>query len=195
MLLTRPRRNSKMASTDKASSNKPLEDAKSESSRPSLPANVSIFSPASPSASRALLGGGIFTRLTVSSSIEPSRLTAVLKASPGVEEDFCLTHGNAVLVFDAGSGREDDDGDVLKDAHHEHVRMVCLALRDQDMGLDIAGCVFDAAEGLKAGFQFDRLSDGAVMVVDLMTADEDEDDEDDEDDGLEGLLEGAEVVQ
>lgn len=89
------------------------------------------------------------------------------------------------LVFDAG---EED----VKDAHHEHVRAVCLALRDRDIGLDIAGCVFDASQSLQAGFQFDRLSGGAVMVIDLMSSEED--DSDGEAD-LEGLLAGGEVVQ
>lgn len=98
-----------------------------------------------------------------------------------------------MLVFDAEKG--DAEGACVekdvKDAHHEHVRMACLALKDADMSLDIAGCVFDSAEALQAGFQFDRLSSGSVMVIDLMNGDEDSDDDSD----LEGILAGGEVVQ
>lgn len=157
---------------------------------PTLPSNVSIFSPATPTVAQALLSSRLFTRLTVSpQSAEAQggeRLTSALRGMVG--EGFCLIHGNAALVFDAGR-----EGEDVEDVHHEHVRAVCLALRDGDVGLDIAGCVFDATDSVQAGFQFDRLADGAVMVVDLMGG-EDNDDEDDEDDGLEGLLRGAETA-
>lgn len=80
----------------------------------------------------------------------------------------------------------------VTDAHHEHVRAVCLALKDADIGLDIAGCVFDSAHSLQAGFQFDRLSDGAVMVVDIMSGDDEEDS--DSEDGLDAFLKDAEAT-
>lgn len=93
-------------------------------------------------------------------------------------------------MFDGETG----GGDV-KDAHHEHVRAVCLALRDADMSLSIAGCVFDAEDVLRAGFQLDALSRGAVMVVDLMSEDDDDDSDDDEDDDedAEAFLLGGEI--
>lgn len=90
---------------------------------------------------------------------------------------------------------EVDGGDV-KDAHHEHVRAVCLALKDADMSLSIAGCVFDAEEVLKAGFQLDRLSRGSVMVVDLMSDEDDDDDEEDDsgdDEDVEAFLMGGQT--
>lgn len=91
-----------------------------------------------------------------------------------------------MVVFDAA-------GDA--DAHHEHVRAVCLALRDADLGLDIAGCVFDAAGSVAAGVQMERLSGGGVMVVDIMGGgddeEDDEDDDSDEDGGLESLGEAG----
>lgn len=156
----------------------------SQAKRPTLPPNVSIFSPKNKAVSRALLEGQIFSRLTVSSQTEPSKLTEALKAILAVKQPYFLIHNKALLVFDA----EEEEVDDVKDAHHEHVRAVCLALKDADIGLDIAGCVFDAAGSIQAGFQFDQLSDGAVMVVDIMDGgDEDSDDED----GLDAFLKEA----
>ncbi|KAK7741731.1 hypothetical protein SLS53_004794 [Cytospora paraplurivora] len=162
--------------------------APTSSNAPVLPPNVSIFSPTSPDASKALLNGRIFSRLTVSAQTEPAQLAATLKASPIVSDGFFLTHRNAILVFDS----ETDGGDV-KDAHHEHVRAVCLALKDADMSLSIAGCVFDAEDVLKAGFQLDALSRGAVMVVDLMSEDDDDSDDDDDDEDAEAFLLGGQT--
>lgn len=156
----------------------------SSSKRPTLPPNVSIFSPKNKAVSKALLEGQIFSRLTVSSQTETSRLTEALKAILAAKKSYCLIHNKALLVFDAEEGTDD-----VKDAHHEHVRAVCLALKDADIGLDIAGCVFDAPQSIQAGFQFDQLSDGAVMVVDIMSGDEDSDDEDG--DGLDAFLKEA----
>ncbi|KAL1861514.1 hypothetical protein Daus18300_008776 [Diaporthe australafricana] len=156
-------------------------------SQPTLPPNVSIFSPSDPSAAKAVLNGHIFSRLTTSSQTEPSKLAAALKTSTGVSETFCLSHGPAVLVFDA-----EQPGVDLKDTHHDHVRAVCLALKDADVSLSISGCVFDAADVLKAGFQLDGLSRGAVMVVDLMHEDDDDSDSDSGDDeDAEAILMGG----
>lgn len=120
----------------------------------------------------------------MSAQTEPAQLAAALKENPKVNDGFYLCHRNAILVFD-GEG-----GDV-EDAHHEHVRAVCLALKDADMSLSIAGCVFDAADVLQAGFQLDALSRGAVMVIDLMSDDDDDSDDDDED--AEAILMGGEA--
>ncbi|KAJ4385824.1 hypothetical protein N0V93_010255 [Gnomoniopsis smithogilvyi] len=156
--------------------------------RPSLPPNVSIFSPKDKSVSKALLEGQVFSRLTVSSRTESSRLTEAMRSSPIVKQSYFLIHNKVVLVFDAERQGVDD----VKDAHHEHVRAVCLALKDADVGLDIAGCVFDSAQALQAGFQFDRLSDGAVMVVDIMSGD---DDDTDDEDGLDAILKDADTTE
>ncbi|KAK2613971.1 hypothetical protein N8I77_000837 [Diaporthe amygdali] len=161
--------------------------AQAASSKPTLPPNVSIFSPADPSVPKSVLNGRVFSRLTTSSQTEPSQLAAALKTSAGVSETFCLSHGAAVLVFDA-----EQPGVDLKDSHHDHVRAVCLALKDADISLSISGCVFDATDVLKAGFQLDELSRGAVMVVDLMHEDDDDsgsDSGDDED--AEAILMGG----
>lgn len=155
----------------------------SQSKRPTLPPNVSIFSPKNKAVSKALLEGQIFSRLTVSSQTEPSRLTEALKAILSVNKSYCLLHNKALLVFDAEEGADD-----VKDVHHEHVRAVCLALKDADIGLDIAGCVFDAPQSIQAGFQFDQLSDGAVMIVDIMSGD---DEDSDDEDGLDAFLKEA----
>ncbi|KAK2052893.1 hypothetical protein LY76DRAFT_609551 [Colletotrichum caudatum] len=146
---------------------------------PVLPPNVTIFSPAKPSAAEALLNGRIFTRLTANAQAEPSKLAAALEDASrrAVGDDaFCLGHRNVVLIFDAG-----EDGADATDAHHEHFRLVCLALKDADIGLDVAGCIFDAPSALQAGFQLDALSSGSVLVIDLMGGgDQDSDEEDDE---------------
>lgn len=156
----------------------------SQPKRPKLPPNVSIFSPRNKAVSKALLEGQIFSRLTVSSQTDPSKLTEALNAILAVNHPYCLIHDKAILVFDA----EEEGLDDVQDAHHEHVRAVCLALKDGDIGLDIAGCVFDAAGSIQAGFQFDQLSDGAVMVVDIMDGgDEDSEDEN----GLNAFLKEA----
>lgn len=154
-----------------------MSSAENNQSKPSLPPNVSIFSPKDPSASKAVLNGHIFSRLTTSTQTQPTQLAAALAASAGVSETFCLSHGPAVLVFDA-----EKPGMDLKDTHHEHVRAVCLALKDADISLSISGCIFDATEVVKAGFQLDELSRGSVMVVDLMHEEEDESDSDSGDD-------------
>lgn len=175
-----------MSSTKEASDKG---SASASSSGPTLPPNVSIFSPLNPTASKALLNGRIFTRLAVSAQTEPAQLAVVLKESPKVTDGFCLSHRNAILVFD---GEVDGGGDA-KDAHHEHVRAVCLALKDADMSLSIAGCVFDAEDVLKAGFQLDALSRGSVMVIDLMSEDDNDSDDSGDDEDAEAFLMGGET--
>ncbi|KAM0435855.1 hypothetical protein ACHAPT_002746 [Fusarium lateritium] len=146
-----------------------------DSNKPTLPTNVCIFSPTKTSAANALLGGRIFTRLVASARTKPAQLAAAIKAYPGADESFCLTHGNVVLIFDGGEG--DKQGDELEDLHHEHFRIICLALKEHDIGLDVAGCINDVTDVHKAGFQLDKLNDGAVLVIDLVDVDEDSDDD------------------
>ncbi|EXF85111.1 hypothetical protein CFIO01_12036 [Colletotrichum fioriniae PJ7] len=145
---------------------------------PALPPNVTIFSPSKSSTAKALLNGSIFTRLTANAQTEPSKLKAALRdvARPEVNDTFCFSHRNVVLIFD---GKK--DGDDSTDQHHEHFRLVCLALKDADISLDVAGCIFDAAEVLQAGFQLDTLSSGSILVIDLMGGDDDDDDSDEDD--------------
>ncbi|OHF02125.1 hypothetical protein CORC01_02704 [Colletotrichum orchidophilum] len=146
---------------------------------PALPPNVTIFSPASPTTAKALLNGSMFTRLTANAQTEPSKLEATLRdvARPEVNDTFCFSHRNVVLIFDG-----EKDGADATDQHHEHFRLVCLALKDADISLDVAGCIFDAPEILQAGFQLDTLSSGSVLVIDLMGGDDDDDEDSDEDD-------------
>ncbi|EEY20409.1 predicted protein [Verticillium alfalfae VaMs.102] len=162
---------------------------------PQLPPNVTIFSPESPSAADALLRGRIFTRLTTTAATTPAQLAAVLRriqTPPGTAGgSFCHAYNGGMLLFDGGDAapqeEEDDDDDEgedeeLLDAHHEHFRAVCLALKDEDVDLDVSGCVFDAKSVLQAGFQLDALSPGAVLVIDLVDNDDDDDDAEDDDD-------------
>lgn len=67
------------------------------------------------------------------------------------------------------------------DRHHEHFRQACLALKDADINLDFSACIFDADDVLKVGFQLDAMSQGSVLVIDLMDGGNDEDDSDDDD--------------
>ena len=87
-----------------------------------------------------------------------------------------------LLVFDV---EIDNDADL----HHEHVRTACMLLKDEDFSVDYARCVFDATTAQQAGFQFDGLKGGAVMVIDLMAMGNDEesssDEGEDEKDGVE----------
>lgn len=147
-----------------------------DSSKPTLPANVCIFSPKKPSAVKALLDARVFTRLVASASTKPGQLAAAIKSYQAADESFCLVHGDSVLIFDGGEG--DKQGDELEDLHHEHFRIVCLALKEHDIGLDVTGCIHDANDALGAGFQLDKLNDGAALVIDLVEPDEDSDDED-----------------
>ena len=61
--------------------------------------------------------------------------------------------------------------------HHEHFRTICLALKELDIGLDVAGCINDAADSLAVGFQLDKVNDKAALVIDLVEQDEDSDGE------------------
>jgi hypothetical protein len=142
-----------------------------------LPPNVTIFSPKDPEVAQTLLKARLFTRLSASASTSPEQLSKALSSHSGIGETFYFSHGQAILIFDAES-----DGVELEDAHHEHFRAVCLALKDADIGLDVAKCVHDAESVLQAGFQLDVMKDGSVLVIDLMhaEADEDEDSEDEE---------------
>ncbi|TLS26073.1 hypothetical protein PpBr36_06889 [Pyricularia pennisetigena] len=159
----------------------------STSATPTLPPNVSIFSPANPATAKALLQGRLFTRITTSAGTEAARLARALEQhAPGGRGHF-LTHKNVVLIFDgAGAGQQAAD---VEGAHHEHFRLVCLALKEADIGIDVAGCVFDSPEVSQAGFQLDTLSSGSVLVIDLMGG-EDDDDSDDGADGLAGRAKG-----
>ncbi|KAF5026337.1 hypothetical protein F66182_1545 [Fusarium sp. NRRL 66182] len=147
----------------------------SKSDKPTLPANVSIFSPTKASAISALFGGRIFTRLVASARTKPAELVAAIKRYPGADEDFCLTHGHSVLIFDGVQGDKQVDG--LEDLHHDHFRIICLALQKHNIGLDVAGCIHDASDVLGAGFQIDKLNDGSALVIDLVKVEEESDSE------------------
>lgn len=175
---------------------------------PKLPPNVSIFSPPSLAVSQALLSQSrIFTRLTISATTNSNtahvKVGDTLKGRPELgDQSFWLVHQNSVvLVFTSGAegDHQEEEEEKVKGRHHEQVRSVCLALKDGDWSLSIAGCVFDAMDAAGAGFQFDRLSGGAVLVIDLMDGGEDDDEEEedegeDEDDGDFDLLAVAEVI-
>ncbi|CZT12862.1 uncharacterized protein RCO7_11472 [Rhynchosporium graminicola] len=142
-----------------------------------LPPNVQIFSPLDPQAAEALLNSCIFTRLSISAQTDPIKLSEAL-SSIGPFEQFCLRHRNNLLIF-GGRKAQDDLKNDFTDAHHEQFRLIALAIKHFDIGLDVAGCVFDASDVIEAGFQLDKLGNGAVMVIDLMEVEDDEDSDDD----------------
>ena len=114
--------------------------------------------------------------LTVGESTDPAKLNDALKG----HGSYCLAHDKVALIFDAA------DGPDTEDVHHEHFRLVCLALKDHDITLDVAGCIFDVKDVLQAGFQLDSINPTSVIVIDLM-AGQDDDDSDDEE-GLEDMI-------
>lgn len=153
----------------------------SNAAAPALPANVAIYTPAEPSTAKALLNGRLFTRLTIGAKTEPAKLSKALESHGA----YCISHRNVVLIFDGESSGFEE----VEDVHHEHFRLVCLAFKDHDISLDVAGCIFDVANVLQAGFQLDELKSGSVLVIDLMGGgDDDDDDSDDDDDGGLGAL-------
>lgn len=152
------------------------------SALPALPPNVLIFSPTSPEAATGLLNGRIFTKLATSVRTTPEELLAAVEkiAPKESRESFCLPFRKGILIFDGADPETEQD--QLTDRHHEHFRQVCLALKDADINLDFSACIFDAADVLNAGFQLDAMSQGAVLVIDLMDSGNDNDDDDSDDD-------------
>ena len=150
---------------------------------PQLPHNVLIFSPMNSGSANALLKGRIFTKLAATNRTTPEQLQAAVdKISPKeTRESFCLPFRKGVLIFDGATPEMQPE--EMTDVHHEHFRQVCLAFKDSDINLDFSACIFDADGVLKAGFQLDSMSQGAVLVIDLMDAgDEDSDSDENEDD-------------
>jgi hypothetical protein len=148
---------------------------------PALPHNVLIFSPSTPEAAKALLNGRIFTKLAATARTTPEQLVAAVRKITPKEsrEKFCLPFRKGILIFDGADPETEQE--KLTDEHHEHFREVCLALKEADINLDFSACIFDADQILKAGFQLDAMSQGAVLVIDLMDrGDEDDDDSDDD---------------
>ena len=145
-----------------------------KSETPTLPPNVSIFSPVSARNAKILQNSLLFTRLALGAQTQPTQLANVSK-DKRLDEAYALCHGNFILIFDSSV-----EGEDTQDKHHEHFRAVCLALKDNDVDLNVASCIFDATTALQAGFQFDELSDGAIMVIDLMDGEDSGDDSDDE---------------
>jgi hypothetical protein len=148
---------------------------------PILPHNVLIFSPSSSDAAKALLNGRIFTKLAATTRTTPEQLVAAIRQITPKEsrEKFCLPFRKGILIFDGADSETEQD--KLTDEHHEHFREVCLALKNADINLDFSACIFDADQILKAGFQLDAMSQGAVLVIDLMDSGDDDDDDDDSD--------------
>lgn len=114
--------------------------------------NVSVFSPANPRAFEKARNATIFTRLETWHSSQ--ELEAAFAATPDVDQTFCLSVNNVILVFSA--------------SHDEHVtqcRRVLQMLRDRSMRANLKGCVFDATSSAAAGIRLDRVGQHKVFMV------------------------------
>jgi hypothetical protein len=149
---------------------------------PELPHNVLIFSPTDSRSANALLKSRMFTKLATTNRTTSEQLESVIDRIGPKEsrESFCLPFRKGILIFDGANPEMEQE--KLTDIHHEHFRQVCLALKDSDINLDFSACIFDADDVLKAGFQLDAMSKGAVLVIDLMDAGDEESDSDDDED-------------
>jgi hypothetical protein len=150
---------------------------------PTLPQNITIFSPTNPIASQNLLASRIFTKLATSATTAPSQLKSVLSlitTGPDQEpETFVLPFRKGLLIFDGPS--KEHSQEELTDAHHTHFRAVCLALKDADISLDFSACIFDAENLLGVGFQVEGMKGGEVLVVDLLDGEDESEEDSDED--------------
>ncbi|OAQ67454.1 kinesin light [Purpureocillium lilacinum] len=114
--------------------------------------NVAVWSPAVPGAFEKARDAAIYTRIgTLHSSAE---LQAALDATPDIDQTFCLSVNNVILVFSAS-----------KDEHTRQVRLVLEMLQGRSMGADIDDCVFDSATSAGAGIQLDRIGHHKVFMV------------------------------
>jgi len=114
--------------------------------------NVAVWSPAVPGAFEKARDAAIYTRIgTRHSSAE---LQAALDATPDIDQTFCLSVNNVILVFSAS-----------KDEHTRQVRLVLEMLQGRSMGADLDDCVFDSATSAGAGIQLDRIGHHKVFMV------------------------------
>lgn len=118
----------------------------------SVETNVSVWSPVLPTAFEKARDAAIFTRLGTRHSHK--ELKAAFEATPNVDQTFCLSVNNVILVFSASH-----------DEHTLHCRMVLQMLQDRSMRADINDCVFNSAKSTDAGIRLDQVGDHKVYLV------------------------------
>ena len=114
--------------------------------------NVAVWSPVLPTAFEKARTATIFTRLETRHSSQ--ELSAALEATPDVNQTFCLSVNNAVLVFSTSP-----------DEHHMHCQKVLQMLQDRSMRADIRKCVFDSAKSSDAGIRLEQVGNNKVYLV------------------------------
>ena len=90
--------------------------------------NVAVWSPVLPTAFEKARDAAIFTRLGTPHSHK--ELKVAFEATPDVDQTFCLSVNNVILVFSAS-----------QDEHTMHCRTVLQMLQDRSMRADINDCL------------------------------------------------------
>lgn len=114
--------------------------------------NVAVWSPALPTAFEKARSATIFTRLGTRHS--QKELQAAFEATPDVDQTFCLSVNNVILVFSASS-----------DEHTMQCRKVLQMLHDHSMRADIKDCVFNSAKSTDAGIRLEQVGANKVYMV------------------------------
>lgn len=114
--------------------------------------NTAVWSPALPTAFEKARDATIFTRLGTRHS--QKELKAAFETTPDVDQTFCLSVNNVILVFSAS-----------RDEHIMHCRKVLQMLQDHSMHADINGCVFNSSKSTDAGIRLEQVGDNKVFLV------------------------------
>lgn len=94
-----------------------------------------------------------FTRLETHHSYP--MLKAVLDLSSEVDETFCVSVNNVILVFTVGTHEE----------HRQHVRKVLEMMQTHSLRADATGCAFDARTSADAGIRFKHVGQRLGYIV------------------------------
>lgn len=114
--------------------------------------NVSVWAPALPTAFDKARDAAIWTRLGTRHSYQ--ELVAAFENTPDVDQTFCLSVNNVILVFSASLNE-----------HTEHVRKIILMLLNHSMSLDSDGCVFHVEKSTDAGIRLNQVGQHQVYMV------------------------------
>lgn len=114
--------------------------------------NVVVWAPALPGAFDKARNATIFTRLE---TWHPQQeLRAAFEATPNVDQAFCLSVNNVILVFSAS-----------RDEHSVHCRKVLEMLQGRSMRANLNACVFNAASSTDAGIRSEEVGRHGVFMV------------------------------
>lgn len=114
--------------------------------------NVAVWSPALPTAFNKARDATIFTRIGTRHSSQ--QLKEAFDANPDVDQTFCLSVNNVILVFSASP-----------DEHTMHCRKVLQMLQDRSMFANINDCVFNAAKSIDVGVRLEQIGQHEVYMV------------------------------